>query len=56
MVIALNLAQFAAPTIGAVVISIFATHVVAGYSTLYILSAVLTLLSAVLVLLIKGVR
>jgi hypothetical protein len=56
MVIALNLAQFIAPTIGAVIISIFATNVVAGYSALYLVAAVLTLLGTILVLPIKSVR
>lgn len=56
MVIALNLAQFIAPTIGAVTISIFATNVVAGYSALYLVAAVLTLLGTILVLPIKSVR
>lgn len=56
MVIALNLAQFIAPTIGVVIISIFAANVVAGYSALYLAAAVLTLLGTILVLPIKSVR
>jgi MFS family permease len=56
MVIALNLAQFIAPTIGALIVGFFASDVVTGYSALYIVAAVLTLLATVLVLPIKGVR
>lgn len=56
MVIALNLAQFVAPTIGAVIVGIFGANLVAGYSTLYLVAAVLTLLGTVLILPIKSVR
>lgn len=56
IIIALNIAQFIAPTIGSVIVSLFAANVVAGYSTLYLVAAVLTLLGAVLVLPIKSVR
>jgi len=56
MVIALNIAQFIAPSVGAIIVSIFAANVVAGYSALYLVAAVLTLLATVLVLPIKGVR
>jgi MFS family permease len=56
MVIALNIAQFIAPTVGAVIVSIFAASVVVGYSALYLVAAILVLLASVLVLPIKGVR
>ncbi len=56
MVVALNLAQFIAPAIGAVVINIFGANVVAGYSALYLIGAGLTLLGTLLVLPIKSVR
>lgn len=56
MVITLNIAQFIAPTIGALIVSSFASNVVVGYSTLYIVAAALTLVATVLVLPIKSVR
>jgi MFS family permease len=54
--IALSLAQFIAPSLGALAISLFAPNVNVGYTSLYLLAAVLTFLGALLVLPIKGVR
>lgn len=54
--IALSLAQFIAPSLGALAISLFASNVDVGYTSLYLLAAVLTFLGALLVLPIKGVR
>jgi MFS family permease len=56
MVIALNIAQFIAPAVGALIVSLFAANVVTGYSALYLVAALLTLLATVLVLPIKSVR
>ncbi|QBD76856.1 MFS transporter [Ktedonosporobacter rubrisoli] len=56
MVIALNVAQFLAPSVGALAISIFASSVEAGYTSLFLVATVLTLLGAVLVQPIKSVR
>ncbi|HET8842427.1 MAG TPA: MFS transporter [Ktedonobacteraceae bacterium] len=56
MVISVTIAQFIAPSVGAVILSLFAANVVAGYSTLYLVAAFLALLATVLVLPIKSVR